>query len=124
MKQFNLQEYLTNPSRKVVTRDGRSVRILCTDVKGYCPVLALATYNGIEFPLICSEIGEGDFEKDDLFFSTETKVGWINIYKGNCSKCLYTGEMIYDSKEMAIKNKTDNNVSAIYMATIKIEWEG
>ena len=27
MKQFNLEEYLKNPSRKVVTRDGRAVKI-------------------------------------------------------------------------------------------------
>ena len=33
MKPFNLQEYLANPSRKVVTRDGRQVRIICTDAK-------------------------------------------------------------------------------------------
>ena len=31
MKQFNLKEYLENPSRKVVTRDGRNVKILCTN---------------------------------------------------------------------------------------------
>ena len=30
MKQFNLDEYLKNPSRKVVTRDGCNVRIICT----------------------------------------------------------------------------------------------
>ena len=35
MKQFNLAEYLKNPERKIVTRDGRSVkRILCVDAKG------------------------------------------------------------------------------------------
>ena len=33
MKQFNLEEYLQNPDRKVVTRDGRNVRIMCTNVK-------------------------------------------------------------------------------------------
>ena len=33
MKQFSLKEYLANPSRKVVTRDGKNVRILCTDRK-------------------------------------------------------------------------------------------
>ena len=33
MKQFNLEEYLKNPSRKVVTGDGRNARIVCTDVK-------------------------------------------------------------------------------------------
>ena len=31
MKPFNLEEYLKNPKRKVITRDGRPVRIICTD---------------------------------------------------------------------------------------------
>lgn len=31
MKQFNLEEYFKNHSRKVVTRDGRSVKIHCTN---------------------------------------------------------------------------------------------
>ena len=30
MKEFDLQEYLKHPSQKVVTRDGRKVRIICT----------------------------------------------------------------------------------------------
>ena len=34
MKPFNLEEYLANPSRKVVTREGKPARIICTDVKG------------------------------------------------------------------------------------------
>lgn len=35
MEQFNLDEYLKNPDRKIVTRDGcYAVRILCTDKKG------------------------------------------------------------------------------------------
>ena len=119
MKQFNLQEYLENPSHKIVTRDGRSVRIICTDVKGYCPILALATYNGIEFPLMCSEIGEGDFEKDDLFFSTETKVGWINIYKMPDIDQL-EASIIFSTKEEA-EFYSINNPN--YVATTKITWE-
>ena len=117
MKPFNLQEYLKNPSRKIVTRDGRSVRILCTDVKGYCPVLALATYNGIEFPLMCSEIGEGDFEKDDLFFSTETKVGWVNVYKIADTDQL-EASYIFKTKEEARIFRGAN-----YITTTKITWE-
>ena len=33
MEQFSLEKYLANPSRKVVTRDGRNARIICTDRK-------------------------------------------------------------------------------------------
>lgn len=42
MKPFNLEEYLSNPSKKIVTRDGRSVRIICIDRRGYtCPIVAM-----------------------------------------------------------------------------------
>lgn len=44
MKQFNVKDYLDNPQRKVVTRDGRKVRIICTDKKGLVyPIVALVT---------------------------------------------------------------------------------
>ena len=33
MKQFNLEEYLKDPSREIITRDGRPVRIICTNAK-------------------------------------------------------------------------------------------
>lgn len=35
MRPFNLKEYLANPSRKVITRGGKPVRIICTDFKDY-----------------------------------------------------------------------------------------
>ena len=42
MKPFNLEEYLANPNRKIVTRDGRNVRIICTDRKDSdFPIVAL-----------------------------------------------------------------------------------
>ena len=31
MKQFDIEKYLENPKQRVVTRDGRNVRIICTD---------------------------------------------------------------------------------------------
>ena len=42
MRQFNLDEYIKKPSLKVVTREGRQVRIVCTDANGDYPVVALA----------------------------------------------------------------------------------
>lgn len=123
MEQFNLEEYLANPSRKVVTRDGRSVRIRCTDRKSEeQPIVAL----------ICSltEDSEyvGTYRKDgrwstsgsacelDLFFAPEKHEGWINIYKarGYC----YGGSVIYPT-EVAAKAAADPDP----IATIKIEWE-
>ena len=46
MKQFNLEEYKKNPNRKVITRDGKSVRIVCTDMIGTSyPILVVCRVN-------------------------------------------------------------------------------
>ena len=45
MEDFSLQEFLKNPSRKVVTRTGKPVRIVCTDVRGEFPVVGVIYYN-------------------------------------------------------------------------------
>ena len=46
MKQFNLEEYFKNPKRKVITRDGRNVRIVCTDMIGTSyPILVVCRVN-------------------------------------------------------------------------------
>lgn len=31
MKEFSLEEHLKNPEKKIVTRNGRKARIICTD---------------------------------------------------------------------------------------------
>ena len=122
MKQFNLDEYLKNPTKKVITRDGNSVRILCTDAKGNFPIIALVeTYNGNETVLRLKENGRfyNDTENSrDLFFAPVKKEGWINLYKINST--ISPGPRAYDTKEeaeSAAGNKSD------YISTIKIEWE-
>lgn len=121
MKQFNLDEYLKNPNRKVITRDGNSVRILCTDAKGNFPIIALVEmYNGAETVLRLKENGRfyNDTEDSrDLFFVTEKKEGWINLFKINST--ITTGE-VYNTKEEA---KSAVVGSSIYISTVKVEWE-
>ena len=70
MKQFNLEEYLADPTKRVVTRDGREVRIICTDAKGICPVVGLVAYENYELAFNVMKDGriDGIF---DLFFATE-----------------------------------------------------
>ena len=121
MKAFSLEEYLKNPSRKVVTRDGRNVRIVCTDVKSELyPVLALVDNWGAE---ICSSYTkEGRFRPDneahrDLFFAPEKHEGWVNVYNGGADY-RYTGE-VFSSKERALMVAEGYDC----IATIKIEWE-
>ena len=86
MKPFNLEEYLANPSKKVVRRDGRKVtRFLCTDAKGDYPIVALVEkFSGSEMPISYTKEGEnriGAKSVGDLFFAPEKHEGWVNIYK-------------------------------------------
>ena len=124
MEKFNLEKYLANPSRKVVTRNGRNIRIVCTDKRDLnFPIIALIeTIPGGEevahsytkdgkYYTACSDIL-------DLFFAPEKHEGWINVYRNNDSHT-YAGA-VYDSKEDAEKRKT---IYENYVTTIKIEWE-
>ena len=122
MKQFNLEEYLKNPTKKVITRDGRSARIICTDAKGNFPIIALVeTYNGNETVLRLKENGRfyNDTENSrDLFFAPVKKKGWINLYRMN--SIISPGPRAYDSKEEAESAAGDKSY---YISTIKIDWE-
>ena len=124
MKQFNLQEYLKNPSRKIVTRDWRTVRIICTDFQSDKPIIWLVKdkEENKERAYNFSEDGKQYLTEDvvesnlDLFFVPIKKEGWINIYQDN----ELTWNSIFDTKEKAEKiGKSLDN----YITTIKIEWE-
>ena len=131
MKQFDLDEYLANPSRKVVTRDGRDVRIIFTDrvtEKGY-PLVALVMNDGHELVQTYNMYGQfytGDTNHDlDLFFAPEKHEGWVNIYKAGVQRetlgylqTRYAGSSIWPTEEAA-KTAADPDP----VATIKIEWE-
>ena len=124
MEQFSLKKYLANPSRKLVTRDGKNVRIICTNRRDLnYPIIALIeTSSGGE--VAYSHTKDGRHCTDcsdifDLFFAPEKHEGWINVYRYSDGGHAYAGA-VYDSKEDAEKRKTiDEN----YVTTIKIEWE-
>ena len=125
MKPFNIDEYLKNPSRKVVTREGRSARILCVDKKGGdLPIIALIQQCTRDNEIIGTFTKEGKWsatiaeQPNDLFFAPEKHEGWINIYHDTTG--VSSGAVLYDSREDAEKiGKTDG----YYVATAKIEWE-
>lgn len=121
MKQFNLEEYLKNPSRKVVTRDGRNVRIVCTNKKGVDPIVALVTKYDSDTELAYTYTKNGEFvgsiiTKYDLFFAPEKHEGWVNVYKAGNTP--HSDTCIWPTEEEAKKWINDN-----YVATVKIEWE-
>lgn len=122
MKQFNLDEYLKNPNRKVITRDGHDVRIVCTDCKNYeYPTVALVTCDDDEFVVNCTKEGKchtSNKYKYDLFFAPEKKEGWVKVYYGKSRCNTFVCNRIFATKEEAEKQTNDNVV-----AIIKIEWE-
>ena len=78
MKQFNLDEYIANPLRKVVTRLGRTARIICTDANMKYPIVALINHNGIDHVKTYDTNGKASsvpinipFSAYDLFFDEE-----------------------------------------------------
>ena len=124
MKEFSLEEYLKNPNREVVTRDGRKVRIVCTDRAGLNakPIVALITLpNGDE---VIKTFWNNGFEttaiegENDLFFAPEKHTDYINLYRNG--GVYFLGGGVYTSEENAkYIAKGDDQ----YITTIKVEWE-
>lgn len=124
MKQFNIEEYLQNPNRKVVTRDGHSVRIICTNRSHDYSVVALINNGDSEDLLSYTKDGEvyTTLEDDyDLFFAPESKtkkVLWMNLYK-DADGDIASGDF-YETKEEAFENRS---TGLTYLGTSKVEWE-
>ena len=123
MKPFSLEEYLKNSDRQVVTRDGRSVRIVCTNrLDENYPVLALVNNKDSEQCYSYTTFGKLHTYQNrdcelDLLFAPEKKSGWINVYRGCGEYNTYVCNRIFAPKEEAKREKRD------IIATIKIEWE-
>ena len=123
MEEFSLEKYLKNPNRKVVTRDGRSVRIVCTNrLDENYHVIALVNNEDSEKCYIYTTFGKFDGYKNrdcelDLFFAPEKKEGWINLFKINST--ITDGE-VYNTKEEA---ESAVLCSLVHISTVKVEWE-
>ena len=124
MKEFNLTEHLKNPNQKVVTRDGRAVRIVCSDLKQDFPIVALIYDEEKQKENIECFFENGKylfFDVDsplDLFFAPVKKEGWVNIYDITRTNCI---SRIYNTKEEA--ETIGKGCKSGYITTTKIEWE-
>ena len=115
MKPFSLEEYLKNPDRKVVTRDGKPVKILYTNLVSDKPVTA--QIDGTGYSLSYTKDGKCSLCQDsidDLFFKPEKHEGWVNIFPNNIIGGIYKSEE--EAKKAAFW-------SSCPFTTIKIEWE-
>ena len=117
MKQFSLEEFLKNPNRKVVTRDGRAVKIHCINYIGEHPIIAQV--EGYDYSTSFCKDGLsviGEETPRDLFFAPEIHEGWVNVYQeDNLLRC----GNIYDTKSEAEQHGS----YVKRLATVKIEWE-
>lgn len=114
MKEFSLEEYLKNPDREVVTRDGRKVRMLCTDRKDAKPIIALVNGGFCAEPCYAffpdGKVSSDEDNALDLFFAPTKYEGWVNIYCAHSMSC----GLIYQSEEKA-KQEIDNRMGGIVM---------
>ena len=122
MKPFNLKEYLANPSKKVVTRDGRAVKIYCTDYIDKCGLFVIGKIEGNAYSYSFREDGRFLDHKEtdnDLFFASEKHEGWINLYK-NEDGISWISPNYFTSKKEA---EEEGKAHTCSVTTIKIEWE-
>ena len=123
MKQFNLEEYKKNPNRRVITRDGRSVRIVCTDTIGTSyPILVICRVDPTHDCYYSYTLNGKHNNVDsrlDLFFAPEKKEGYINVY-GDGDDYYTGGTEIYSSEAEAVSHAMKKFG---YVKTVKVEWE-
>ena len=121
MKEFNLNEYLKDLSQKVVTKDGRKVRIICTNAKNEFPIIALITNDDKEVLMDYNNNGKvspDEMTDLDLFFAPTKREGWVNIFKDE--ELPFINGDIYKSEKEA---KEEAEGESDYITSIKIEWE-
>lgn len=127
MKQFNLEEYLANPNRKVVTRDGCPARIICTDRKGgNQPILALVQVRAdpMEVALTFGTDGTYDIGREsnyDLFFAPKKYEGWTLFVNWESIGPDILDSIIYATREEAQRMRETH--PGRYGAIVKLEWE-
>ena len=83
MKPFSLEEYLKNPSQKIVTRDGREAEIVGVRATGDYPVIVsiYSTFFKDKISYRCTKEGKrykSILSELDLFFALEEDDDIIN----------------------------------------------
>ena len=117
MKPFSIKEHLEHPDWKVVTREGKPVRILCTDLDDNDYPVAAAIRNRHTDKFTADGLfQDGEETKYDLFFAPEKHEGWVNLYHSSILNEIYSSK-VYASEEDAKQYAGES------IATIKVEWE-
>ena len=124
MKPFSIKEHLEHPDWEVVTREGRPVRILCTDLDDNdYPVAAVVGNFHVDKYTAEGLFQAGKETKYDLFFASKKHEGWVIIFK----RPLLAGSFeiwpgIYADREKA-ERVCEANPGMIECSIVRIEWE-
>lgn len=108
---------------KVVTRDGRSVRIISYDMRSCFPIVALIECGDHEEIETCKNNGRAFPAREDggdLFITPVKRRGWINIYRNPDAVRDSWGRVVYVTREEAVENIARDKK---YVATAFAEWE-
>ena len=97
-------------TKPVQTRDGRKVRVLCTDGPKRSPVIGIV--DGNTYPSIWDGKGKNASSATDLINVPEKRVVWVNMYPGD------HGSYGYDEKAIA-----DDYCGLHREACIRVEYE-
>lgn len=119
LKPFDLEA--AKAGAKVITRDGRPVRILCFDRKdNQCPIVGLVSREYGEGLVSFAEDGRyipDAVSSSDLFMAPEKHEGYVLVIR--CKDGVVLGDYVYETYEDAEKSisNPDDGIVA------KIEWE-
>ena len=111
---------LIEMGKKYQTRDGREVRILCTDAPGNFPVVALVQmfHNRDEFlPHTYTDIGRDEslatLQLSDLVECPVEHTGWVNVYCFEPHEVTTTMNAVHRSREEANRQAGKNRIACV-----------
>lgn len=120
MKPFNLKEHLEHPDWKVVTREGRPVRIVYTELDdSVYPVVAVINNWHAQKFTAGGLFHAGRETKYDLFFYSKKFEAWTLFVK--CADNFVLGSIFYDTIEEA--QRVQESDPDRYGPIVKVEWE-
>lgn len=123
MKEFSLEAFKNGA--QVVTRDGREVEILRTDLKSAVPgytVVGIIKYEANDDVVLWTSKGEvvaGEISPRDLMLKSQKRKGWINVYRIDSPNFLAKVGHVFETYKAAKAVACES----LYLDTIEIEWE-
>ena len=108
--------------KKLQTRDGNPVRVLCTDLKGVYPVAVAVDYGNKEVVNQVSLDGESEIHNatsncDLMIVPTQL---WFNVYRTNAGDIINGTRKFYNSKKEAEKAAELESMTMQHLGTFSV----